>query len=143
VTAAAGGSRQGCLLGFATQTSIEPPRLLVCLSVKNATFRAAERATHLGVHLVPAGRLDLAELFGGETGDEVDKFAGRQLDEGPGGAPLLVECPLRLSGRIVDRHPLGDHVGFLLEPVAVWADEEGRPLDIRRAAADIDPGHPA
>jgi flavin reductase (DIM6/NTAB) family NADH-FMN oxidoreductase RutF len=143
VTAAAGGSRHGCLLGFATQTSIDPPRLLVCLSVKNATFSAAERATHLGVHLVPAGRLDLAELFGGETGDEVDKFAGRRLDEGPGGEPLLVECPLRFSGRILERHPLGDHAGYLLEPVAVWADQEDRPLDIRRAAADIDPGHPA
>jgi flavin reductase (DIM6/NTAB) family NADH-FMN oxidoreductase RutF len=142
VTAAAEGSRQGCLLGFATQASINPPRLFVCLSVQNATFRTAERATHLGVHLVPAGRHDLAELFGGETGDEVDKFAGRRLDEGPGGEPLLVECPLRLSGRILDRHPLGDHVGYLIEPVAVWAEDEARPLDIRHAT-DIDPGHPA
>lgn len=143
MTAAGGGSRQGCLLGFATQVSIDPPRLLVCLSVKNATFRTAERATHLGVHLVPADRPDLAELFGGETGDEVDKFAGRRVEDGPGGEPLLVECPLRLSGRILDRHPMGDHVGYLIEPVAVWADGHVEPLDIRRAAASIDPGHEA
>jgi flavin reductase (DIM6/NTAB) family NADH-FMN oxidoreductase RutF len=143
VTADAGGSRQGCLLGFATQVSINPPRLLVCVSVKNATFQAAERATHLGIHLVPADRHDLAELFGGETGDEVDKFAGRRLDEGPGGEPLLVECPQRLSGRILDRHPMGDHVGYLIEPVAVWADGDAEPLDIRHAAVSIDPGHEA
>jgi flavin reductase (DIM6/NTAB) family NADH-FMN oxidoreductase RutF len=142
VTAAARGRRQGCLVGFATQASIHPPRLLVCISVKNATFETAERATHLGVHLIPADRPDLAELFGGETGDDVDKFAGRRVEAGPGGAPLLLECPLRLSGRILDRHALGDHVGYLLEPVAVWADEEGEQLDIRRAGG-IDPGHPA
>jgi flavin reductase (DIM6/NTAB) family NADH-FMN oxidoreductase RutF len=142
VTAAEDGNRQGCLVGFATQASIHPPRLLVCLSVKNATFETAGRATHLGVHLIPSDRLDLAELFGGETGDDVDKFAGHRIEEGPGGAPLLVECPLRLSGRILDRHPLGDHVGYLLEPVAVWADEVTQPLDIRRAVG-IDPGHPA
>jgi flavin reductase (DIM6/NTAB) family NADH-FMN oxidoreductase RutF len=142
VTAAVGGSRQGCLVGFATQASIHPPRLLVCISVKNATFQTAELATHLGVHLIPADRVDLAEVFGGETGDDVDKFAGRRVEAGPGGEPLLVECPLRLSGRILDRHPLGDHVGYLLEPAAVWADEGGEPLDLRRAGG-IDPGHPA
>jgi flavin reductase (DIM6/NTAB) family NADH-FMN oxidoreductase RutF len=142
VTASDDESRQGCLVGFATQASIHPPRLLVCVSVKNATFPTAERATHLGVHLIPGDRLDLAELFGGETGDDVDKFAGRRLEAGPGGEPLLLECPLRLSGRIVDRHPLGDHIGYLLEPVAVWAGDGMEPLDIRRAGG-IDPGHPA
>lgn len=142
MTAAAGADRQGCLVGFATQASIHPPRLLVCISVKNATFETAEHATHLGVHLIPADRLDLAELFGGETGDDVDKFAELRFEHGPGGEPLLLECPLRLSGRILDRHPLGDHVGYLLEPVVVWADAEVRPLDIRRAGG-IDPGHPA
>src|SRR4051794_41781759 len=39
VTVAAGGERAGCLVGFATQCSINPPRFLVCLSDKNRTFR--------------------------------------------------------------------------------------------------------
>src|SRR5438105_4058618 len=52
VTAAAGGRRDGCLVGFATQCSIHPPRFLVCLSVKNRTFRIAETASVLAVHLV-------------------------------------------------------------------------------------------
>jgi flavin reductase (DIM6/NTAB) family NADH-FMN oxidoreductase RutF len=140
VTAAAGGDREGCLVGFATQASIRPPRLLVCLSVANATFHTAERATHLGVHPVPGDRLDLAELFGGETGDDVDKFADCRWEYGPGGEPLLLDCPLRLSGRVLDRHPFGDHVGHVLEPVAVWATEHFEPLDIRRAGG-IEPGH--
>jgi flavin reductase (DIM6/NTAB) family NADH-FMN oxidoreductase RutF len=142
VTAAAGEDRGGCLVGFATQASIHPPRLLVCLSVENATFEAAKAATHLGVHVVPAARRDLAELFGGQTGDEVDKFARCRWEDGLGGEPLLLDCPVRLSGRILERHPLGDHVGFLLEPVAVWAVEPFEPLDIRRAGG-IQPGHPA
>jgi len=48
------------------------------MSVKNTTYQTAERASHVGVHLIPADRLDLAELFGGETGDDIDKFAGRR-----------------------------------------------------------------
>ncbi len=139
-TAAAGGERQGCLVGFGTQASIDPPRLLVCISVQNATFAAARRASHIGVHLIPADRPDLAQLFGGTTGDDVDKFAGLRWEKGPGGEPLLGECPMRLSGRVVERHPFGDHVGFLVEPVAVWAAERFEPLDIS-SVAGIDPGH--
>jgi flavin reductase (DIM6/NTAB) family NADH-FMN oxidoreductase RutF len=140
VTAAAGGDREGCLVGFSTQASIHPPRLLVCLSVRNATFETADRSEHLGVHVIPADRTDLAELFGGETGDDLDKLARCRWEAGPGGAPLLLECPVRLCGRVLDRHPLGDHVGYLLEPVAVWAVEPFQPLDIRRAGG-IEPGH--
>lgn len=140
VTAAAGADRDGCMVGFATQAAINPPRLLVCLSVTNATFTTAERATHLGVHPIPAGRLDLAELFGGETGDDVDKLARCRWEAGPGGEPLLLDCPMRLSGRILSRHPFGDHVGFLLDPASVWAVASFDALPIGEAGG-IEPGH--
>src|SRR3954466_64447 len=88
VTTAAGGERAGCLVGFAGQASIDPSRFLVFLSEKNRTCRVAREATHLAVHFVPADRDDLAELFGGETGDEVDKFARTDWHEGAAGMPL-------------------------------------------------------
>ena len=46
VTAHADGVEAGCLVGFASQTSIHPPRFLVGLSTKNQTFRVAADATH-------------------------------------------------------------------------------------------------
>ena len=66
VTAVAGEERAGCLIGFATQCSIDPTRFLVCVSDKNRTARVAERADALAVHLVPAPADHLVELFGGE-----------------------------------------------------------------------------
>src|SRR3954451_19397105 len=92
VTAAAGSDRAGCLVGFATQCSIDPPRFLVCLSDKNRTFRVARHARTLVVHLVPREATGLAELFGSETGDEVDKFARCAWSEGPDGTPVLDDC---------------------------------------------------
>jgi flavin reductase (DIM6/NTAB) family NADH-FMN oxidoreductase RutF len=48
------GERSGCLVGFATQCSIDPPRFLVCLSDKNRTYRVLERgATTIVLHVVP------------------------------------------------------------------------------------------
>src|SRR5579884_2212650 len=89
VTATADAEHSGCLVGFASQVSIHPQRFLVCISVKNHTFPVARQAEVLVVHFVPEQAEELALLFGGETGDEVDKFARCQWRAGPDGAPVL------------------------------------------------------
>ena len=141
-TVATGGERAGCLIGFATQSSIDPPRFLAGISDKNRTFRVAGAADTMAIHLVPEEASDLAELFGGETGDEVDKFARAELHEGPGGVPLLDRCPNRFVGRIVERINFGDHVGMVLEPFFAEADEDSAQLGFHRAKR-IEPGHEA
>jgi flavin reductase (DIM6/NTAB) family NADH-FMN oxidoreductase RutF len=124
VTARSGDEPLGCLVGFATQTSIDPPRFLVCLSHANRTYRAGRDAEHLGVHCVPADAGDLAELFGGQTADEVDKFARAAWHEGPGGVPILDRCENWFVGRVVTRVPAGDHDAYVLEPIAASAGEQ-------------------
>ncbi|HKO28409.1 MAG TPA: flavin reductase, partial [Solirubrobacteraceae bacterium] len=59
-TVAADGDRSGCLVGFASQVSIHPSRFLLCLSVKNHTFRVAQRADVIVVHFVPEQEAELA-----------------------------------------------------------------------------------
>jgi flavin reductase (DIM6/NTAB) family NADH-FMN oxidoreductase RutF len=140
VTAATGGDRSGCLVGFATQCSISPPRFAVYLSEKNRTLEVAIEAEALAVHFPSAEDADLAELFGGETDDEVDKFAAVEWREGPAGVPLLTRCPNRFVGRVLDRYDSGDHVCFLLEPVEVDFAGEFRPFSFQRAK-QIQPGH--
>jgi len=142
VTVAAGGERDGCLVGFATQCSIHPPRFLVCMSVKNRTSRIAAAAPILAVHLVAADRHDLAELFGGETADEVDKLAQWPWREGPGGVPILEGVRNLFVGRVLARFDLGDHVGHLLEPIAAQHEGGAEALGFQEAR-DIDAGHPA
>lgn len=141
VTVAHAGERSGCLVGFATQASIDPPRMLVCLSTANHTYAVAREASVLGVHVLDADQQELAELFGGETGDEVDKLARCRWREGPEGVPLLADCPRVLVGRVLAQQPCGDHVGFLLAPIAVsGGDAEALTLE---DVAGMEPGHPA
>jgi flavin reductase (DIM6/NTAB) family NADH-FMN oxidoreductase RutF len=142
VTARAGDEPLGCLVGFATQTSIDPARFLVCLSHKNRTYRHGRDAGLLGVHCVPAHATGLAELFGGETGDEVEKFALCAWHEGPGGVPLLEECPNRFVGRVLWRREAGDHDAFLLEPVAAEKGTTEDEFSFHRAKR-IEAGHEA
>jgi flavin reductase (DIM6/NTAB) family NADH-FMN oxidoreductase RutF len=140
VTAASGDERSGCLVGFASQVSIHPPRFLVGLSVKNRTYRVAAEADVLVVHFVPEQAEELALLFGGETGDEVDKFARCEWRPGPQGTPIVAGLEDWFAGRVLERRPFGDHCGYLLEPIESETHRSGAPLTFRRAKW-IEPGH--
>lgn len=141
VTAVAGGERAGCLVGFASQCSMRPPRFVVWLSKANRTYRVARAARYLAVHLVTPDRRDLAELFGGETGDDADKFARTGWREGPAGTALLDGAAAWFVGAVQHRVDGGDHVGHVLAPVG-WG--EGRPGRLLRLsdAVGIEAGHP-
>ena len=97
VTAAMDDERAGCLVGFHSQSSIEPERIAVWMSKANHTYRVMLRSEHFGVHYLTADDDDLAELFGTLTGDEVDKLARTESHAGPrrAGAGAVPEPPRR------------------------------------------------
>ena len=119
VTATDGTHRAGCLIGFAAQCSISPPLFMAWLSVNNHTFTIARHTDTLAVHVLPREATELATLFGTRTGFEVDKFAHCRWHDGPGGVPLLDDCPTWFTGTVTDRHHTGDHLGMLLRVTTV------------------------
>ena len=102
--------------------------------------------TPLDAPALPEDDLDLAEHFGGQSGDEVDKLAGLDCTDGPGGVPLLARLPNRFVGRIDEAIPgAGDHQLYVLDVVgADVAPGVARSRLLRlREVTDIDPGHDA
>lgn len=144
-----GGERDGCLVGFHSQCSIDPPRYAVWLSTANRTFRVARSSTHLAVHFLAETDHDLAAWFGGVTGDDLPeggdgKLATLAWTAGPGGVPVLGGVVHRLVGRVVQfEESAGDHACVVLEPVEVAAPPRSAPPLRLSAALDIDAGHPA
>ncbi|AWK76463.1 MULTISPECIES: flavin reductase family protein [Rhodococcus] len=143
VTTRHGDHRAGCLVGFASQVSIHPPRFLAGLSKKNHTFEVASAAEHLAVHVLSREHLDLARLFGSQTGDDIDKFARCAWRDGPNGLPILDDATAWFSGRILERLPLGDHVAFLTAPEAGSAPIHLGQLVTFADVRDLEPGHEA
>jgi flavin reductase (DIM6/NTAB) family NADH-FMN oxidoreductase RutF len=134
VTTADERERAGCLVEFHAQSSIEPQRYCVWLSKANYTYRVALQSSHLVIHFLTEDDLPLAELFGTKSGDTVDKFAGLPVDAGPGGAPVLRQCPHWLAvRRIALLDEGGDHVCLTTEPVAAQSAGPFRPLRISQA----------
>ena len=141
VTVAAGEERGGCLVGFATQCSIKPPRFGVWLSKVNRTYRIAQRASTVLVHLLREGDRDLARLFGGETGDQTDKFRNLELEVGPNECPVIPRCDW-FAGSILDRVDTGDHVAYVLAPWGGKCERRGERQLRYREISDVEAGHP-
>ncbi len=139
---AADAEMSGCLAGFVTQCSIDPPNFLVCISKRNHTLAVAEHSSGMGLHLLGDDQVDLARLFGEETGDVVDKFASVDWRLGSTGAPLLVDSAVSMEGQILGHFSVGDHEAFLMRGVrAVPGGHVG--LLTYRGAPPLHPGHPA
>jgi flavin reductase (DIM6/NTAB) family NADH-FMN oxidoreductase RutF len=132
----------GCLAGFVTQCSIDPPNFLVCISKVNHTLGLAERSPGMGLHLLGEHQVDLARLFGEETGDVVDKFASVDWRLGPTGAPLLVDAAVSMEGQILGHFSVGDHEAFVMRAVRAVAGGHSGLLTFR-SAPRFHPGHPA
>jgi flavin reductase (DIM6/NTAB) family NADH-FMN oxidoreductase RutF len=136
------GALAGCLVGFITQCSIRPVRVIVCLSKLNRTFFLAERSSSLAVHLLGEDQSDVARLFGAQTGDLSDKFAQCDWNPGPDGLPILAGCAAWMSGRVIRRFSVGDHEAFLLPPTAGGVGS-GSGVLTSGELPDFTAGHPA
>jgi flavin reductase (DIM6/NTAB) family NADH-FMN oxidoreductase RutF len=143
VTTRVDGVAAGCLVGFASQTSIHPPRFLVGLSKRNHTFRVAAHASHLVVHVFDRAHLDVVELFGGQTSDKINKFERCSWHDGPQGMPILDDAAAWFVGKIVERFTLGDHVGHLLTPIDGEPPHELKDWVSFGDVHHLEPGHEA
>lgn len=142
VTAHDGDERSGCLVGFATQVSIRPARFMVMISKANHTYRVATAAAVVAVHLLRAADAELAARFGERSGDDVDKFDGLDVVEGPGRAPVLVGVDW-FAGRVLRTIDLGDHVGMVVAPHGGAATRTAERQLGLRDVDDLEPGHDA
>lgn len=139
-TGQSGKHGAGCLVGFSTQCSIDPPRYIVFISKQNHTHHHAMASSALAVHVLDEQDRRIAELFGTLTGDEVDKLSLVAWTEGPSGVPIIDDVAGWFAGAVVERIDGGDHTGFVVEPTAGAKRHDVHQLgyqDVQR----LDPGH--
>jgi flavin reductase (DIM6/NTAB) family NADH-FMN oxidoreductase RutF len=142
VTVAVAEERSGCLVGFGSQCSIDPPRFIVWISELNHTFALAKTSQFAAVHLPRVDDIAIARHFGSETGDEVDKFADVEWRPAPNGSPVIAGITW-FEGRVLDRVDGGDHLGLLLAPEHSGEANRDAPVLRLGHVQDIEPGHPA
>ena len=132
----------GCLAGFVTQCSIEPPNFIACISRLNHTLGVALRASAMGLHLLGQDQVSMARVFGEETGDVVDKFAQVEWRLGTSGAPVLTDVAVAVEGTILGHFAVGDHEAFLVRAIGAVTGP-GQGLLTHHTSPPLQPGHPA
>lgn len=135
------GEQSGCLVGFTTQCSIEPYRYAVMISAANHTHQVAMNSGALAVHFLASDQQQIAELFGEQTGDDIDKFARCEWTSSESGPPVLSAAGRWLAGPVISTHDCGDHSLFVIEPTEAAAGESWPGQFSFRQAKPMDPGH--
>lgn len=95
--------------------SLDPPMVLWSIGKNSLSHPAFAAAGHFAVHILAYDQEELSNRFS-RRGE--DKFAGLDLERGPGGVPLLKGCAARFKCRTAYRYEGGDHdiiVGEVLE----------------------------
>ncbi|MFI4886354.1 MAG: flavin reductase [Steroidobacterales bacterium] len=108
----AAGRDFGLTANSFNSVSLEPPMVLWSLARSARSLPAFLAATHFAVHVLAADQEELSVRFAARR---ADKFAGLDLERGPGELPMLRGCSARFLCRTAFRHEGGDHVIFVGE----------------------------
>lgn len=108
----AAGRDVGLTANSFNSVSLEPPMVLWSLSKRARSLPAFLAASRFAVHVLAADQEELSLRFAARR---PDKFAGLDLERGPGELPMLRGCSARFLCRTAFRHDGGDHVIFVGE----------------------------
>lgn len=100
--------------------SLDPPMVLWALAKTSKNLPAFAAAQFFAVHILAADQQPLADRFA-QRG--ADKFAGLEVDDGPGGVPLLRGCSARFQCRTAHQYEGGDHAIFVGQVISFERSE--------------------
>jgi flavin reductase (DIM6/NTAB) family NADH-FMN oxidoreductase RutF len=145
------GGLHGVTANSFSSVSLDPPLVLWSQAVKAQSHPVFFKAERFAVNILAENQIELSNRFAKSS---QQKFAGLDVDIGPGGIPLLRGCNAWLQCRVVSRLPGGDHTIYLAEVEAIARAERqplvfgnGQylrtgPLDLGDVAASSGPKHP-
>jgi len=109
--------------------SLDPPLVLVCVSVKTEGSQMIESNGVFAVNVLGSEQEPLSRYFsskdrprGGEAFKEISHRRGAS------GSPILEGVAAFLDCRVTARHPAGDHIIFVGEVLALGVDSSVEPL---------------
>lgn len=121
MTAAFAGKRVGVTANSFNSVSLDPALILWSIDKRSTSYEVFEAARHFAVNILAADQIDQSNQFARPSDD---KFAGIDIEEGAGGAPLLGDCAARFQCELHQQVDGGDH--WILIGKVVAFDDFGR-----------------
>lgn len=98
-----------------TSVSLEPPKVLFCVTSTSSSFDVLMQAERIAIHILSKNQEDVARRFATSGLSGAEKLQGVSWVAGPDGVPLLPGTPAVLAGRRDEVITSGDHVIVLLD----------------------------
>ncbi len=125
VTASDGERISGMTVSAFSSVSLDPPLVLVCLSLGRSTTELVAAKGWYGVNVLSEDQAALSERFA--FIDPLERFDGVTWAFGPNGTPLLEGTIGSLECRVTQTHAAGDHQVVIGE-VVFAATSPGLPV---------------
>ena len=121
--------RQGVnLVSWFTQTSFNPPRVVLGLHREGSAYESVRETGVLALNVLGAGQTDVLRAFYKHV-DVVDRKAGAlEVRVGENGCPLLPALPASLELALVEEVAGGDHATCVFEVTAAHVWDERKAL---------------
>jgi flavin reductase (DIM6/NTAB) family NADH-FMN oxidoreductase RutF/glyoxylase-like metal-dependent hydrolase (beta-lactamase superfamily II) len=126
------GEPVGMTANAFTSVSLDPPLVLLSVARSASSNSAMEQARRYAVHILHYRQNDLSSAFARSAANGTQKFEAISWRPAPDGLPLLDDCLARIECTIVERIPLGDHVGYVGRVDSAVAEEGMAPLGFFR-----------
>jgi flavin reductase (DIM6/NTAB) family NADH-FMN oxidoreductase RutF len=137
-TRAGDGRRVGVTANSFSSLSIDPPLVLWCLDKAAPSLPAFDECTHFAVNVLAATQHHLARQFATPADD---KLVGVDVEDGPGGVPLIAGTLARFVCRPVRQVDGGDHV-IVIGEVERYDAPGGEPLVFHSGFYRVATRHP-
>ncbi len=101
-------------VNWLSQSSFDPPRIMVGIKVDSRLHSLIEKSGALGVNILSAAQKEMASAFFRSTQVQDDRLNGYRFETGKEtGAPILVDAPAWLEARVSGSIRGGDHTVFV------------------------------
>ena len=134
VVTARDGDRVGAgTITWLSQSSFEPPLVMVGIQRDSTLNEAIVASRAFAVHIIGKSQKALATAFFKSASVQGDQLNGFAFSPGVTGAPVLADVPAWLECRVIAEIDRGDHTAFVAEVVEAGVRREEEPLTLKDA----------
>ena len=122
-------------VNWVTQTSFKPPLVAFGVKTDSGLYATLKASGTFALSFLESGQKDLAFAFFRPTKAEGDTVNGHRYETQETGAPVLVDAPAWVEGRIVGEVAAGDHSCMVGEVTNAGLRRESKILTLEEIGA--------
>ncbi len=126
----AGDELNAAALNWVTQASVAPPLLAMGIKSDSTSFKHLQPGTEFALSILGTGQQEMAFAFFKPTEQDGESINGYAYETQESGAPILVDAPAWVEGRVTDVIERGDHAVLVAEVTSAGVRRESAVLTL-------------